>query len=218
MQSICAGLSFGTVPRSLTPPQYETDHKDSLAQDWPHIPISKDWNEFSEIAKLGEQVSCLLNPFDDASSIVKSALGPDRKSLPVVCRVGGSDVSENDLRIEYSYYGAAKGRWDQRSIKEEEAHHQAWGDVTGDLYLNKSIFLRNVPLESWRYELGGYPILKKWLGYRQTNRRNGAGLTLQELDELRDLIHRVLALLTLRPLLNSAYEKASGNAWLLDAL
>ena len=131
MQSICAGLSFGTVPRSLTPPNMRPTTKIPSRRIGHVFPISKDWNEFSEIAKLGEQVSCLLNPFDDASSIVKSALGPDRKSLAVVCRVGGSDVSENDLRIEYSYYGAAKGRWDQRSIKEEEAHHQAWGDVTG---------------------------------------------------------------------------------------
>ncbi len=38
-------------------PQYETDHKDSLAQDWPHIPISKDKVQFDEIVKLGEQVA-----------------------------------------------------------------------------------------------------------------------------------------------------------------
>jgi hypothetical protein len=68
----------------------------------------------------------------------------------------------------------------------------------------------------WRYELGGYPVLKKWLGYRQAGRRSGAPLSLRELDELRGIIHRVAALLTLRPLLGSAYEKASGQAWVVD--
>jgi Type ISP C-terminal specificity domain len=34
--------------------------------------------------------------------------------------------------------------------------------LTGDLYLNESIFLAHVPREIWRYELGGYPVLKKW--------------------------------------------------------
>jgi hypothetical protein len=37
-------------------PQYETDHKDSLAQDWPHIPLPKDKTQFDRIAQLGEQV------------------------------------------------------------------------------------------------------------------------------------------------------------------
>lgn len=26
----------------------------------------------------------------------------------------------------------------------------------------------------WNYQLGGYPVLKKWLGYRQADRRDGS--------------------------------------------
>jgi hypothetical protein len=197
-------------------PQYETDHKDSLAQDWPHIPISKDKTQFDEIVRLGDGIARLLNPLADASAVIKASLGKDTKSLGVVHRVDGANVNETDLRIDYSYYGAATGRWDQRSLKEGEAQRPEWGDVTGDLYLNRSVFLSHVPPEIWRYELGGYPVLKKWLGYRQANRRNGSPLSLQELDVLRDIIHRIGALLTLRPLLDAAYEKASEQAWLLD--
>jgi hypothetical protein len=107
-------------------------------------------------------------------------------------------------------------RWDQRSIKEPEAQRLQWGDVTGDLYLNKSVFLSHVPPEIWRYELGGYPVIKKWLGYRQASRRNGAALNLQELDQLRQIVHQIAALLALRPLLDAAYEKASAHAWVVD--
>jgi len=196
--------------------QFETDHKDSLAQGWPRIPISRDRGQFEEIVKLGEKVSCLLNPLGDAASILKAALGKDAKTLGVVGRVGGGSVAESDLVVEYSYYGAATGKWDQRTIKEMEAQRPEWGDVTGDLYLNDSIFLSNVPAEIWRYELGGYPVLKKWLGYRQSNRRGDSPLTLKELDELRGLIHRMAALLTLRPQLDAAYEKVRGHAWLID--
>jgi hypothetical protein len=64
------------------------------------------------------------------------------------------------LRIEYSYYGGASGRWEQRSPAEPEMHRPEWGSVTGDLYLNEKVFLRNVPQEIWQYELGGYPVLK----------------------------------------------------------
>lgn len=197
-------------------PQYETDHKDSLAQDWPRIPISKDRVQFEEIVKLGEKVSCLLNPLGDAGSILKATLGKDAKTLGVVQRVGGGSVGESDLVVEYSYYGAATGKWDERAVKETEAARPEWGDLTGDLYLNESIYLGNVPAELWRYELGGYPVLKKWLGYRQSNRRGESPLTLKELDELRAIIHRIAALLILRPQLDAAYQKVTEDAWLTD--
>src|SRR5262249_4934705 len=133
-------------------PQYEVDHRDSLAQDWPHIPVSKDKVQFDEIVRLGDQVSRLLDPLADATAVIKSLIGKDTKTLGVIQRVGGGNVSESDLMVEYSYYGAATGRWDQRSIKEAEAQRSEWGDVTGDLYLNESVFLSHVPPEIWRYE------------------------------------------------------------------
>jgi Type ISP C-terminal specificity domain len=197
-------------------PQYELDHKDSLAQDWPRIPVSKDKDQFEEIVRLGEQVVCLLNPLTDATAILKTTLGKDMNSLGVVRHINGASVSEADLLVKYSYYGAATGRWDQRSIKEGEAQRSEWDNITGDLFLDESVFLSHLPPEIWRYELGGYPVIKKWLGYRQANRRNGAPLSLPELDKLREIIHRIAALLALRPLLDAAYEKASEQAWMID--
>lgn len=197
-------------------PQYETDHKDSLAQDWPHIPICQDKAEFDSIVKLGDQVARLLNPLADAAPVVKASLGNDAKTLAVVKRVGGGNVKQSELLVEYSYYGAATGRWEVRAAADAEAQRAEWGEVTGDLYLNETVFLTHVPAEIWRYELGGYPVLKKWLGYRQANRRQGVPLTLQELDELRGAVQRIAALLSLRPLLDAAYDKASAKAWVVD--
>jgi hypothetical protein len=197
-------------------PQYESDHKDSLAQDWPHIPLCKDKEEFDAIVKLGEQLARLLNPLADPAPVLKGTLGKDAKTLAVVQRIGGGNVKQSDLLIEYSYYGAATGRWDARAPAESEVQRPEWGEVTGDLYFNQEIFLSHVPEEIWRYELGGYPVLKKWLGYRQGNRRQGAPLTLQEVDDLRGMVQRIAALLTLRPLLDAAYDKASAQAWVID--
>jgi hypothetical protein len=136
-------------------------------------------------------------------------LGKDTKTLAVIQRVGGGNVSEAELLVEYSYYGAATGRWDQRAVKEAEAQRPEWGDITGDLYLNELVFLSHLPSEIWRYELGGYAVIKKWLGYRQVNRRKGAALSLQELDELRGIVHRIAALLTLRPALLHTKRRVS---------
>lgn len=40
----------------------------------------------------------------------------------------------------------------------------AWGERTGDLFLNDEVHFAHVPEDVWLYQLGGYPVLKKWLG------------------------------------------------------
>lgn len=199
-------------------PQYENDHKDSLLQGWPHVPVAKDHSVFDEVVNLGDRLAILLDPLSDASATIKALVGKDAKTLAVVCRVGGGNVKQTELQVEYSYYGAATGRWDERTPRESDLVRAEWGTVTGDLYLNKSVFLANIPSEIWRYEFGGYPVLKKWLGYRQATRRNNSALLLSELDDLRGIVLRIAALLALRPLLDAAYEKAASAAWSFDEL
>ena len=41
------------------------------------------------------------------------------------------------------------------------------GATTYDIYLNDRAYWRNVPANVWRYKLGGYQVLKKWLSYRE---------------------------------------------------
>src|SRR3989442_2161279 len=45
------------------------------------------------------------------------------------------------------------------------------------------------------FKLGGYPVLKKWLGYRDVRRRGGP-LTLQEAEYFRQMVRRLTAILT----------------------
>jgi hypothetical protein len=199
-------------------PQYEIDHKDLLAQDWPHIPLAKEKAQFGKTANLGRQVAQLLDPLADPAAILKALLGKDTKTLAVIERRGGGNISGPELVVEYSYYGAATGKWDERPPKETETLYPEWGQVTGNLYLNDTIFLSHIPIEVWRYELGGYPVLKKWLGYRQAARRENAPLSLRELDYFRRIVLRIAALLLLRPQLNQTYEQNSAKAWSIDEL
>jgi len=55
-----------------------------------------------------------------------------------------------------------------------------WGERTGDLFINATVYFSNVPEGVMRYELGGYAVLKKWLGYRHRDRRDGKPLTLAD--------------------------------------
>jgi len=143
----------------------------------------------------------------DPTRVLNDLLGADRRTLAVPS--SKEDViKDSDLQVTISYFGAARGDWEERAPREKEAHHPAWGEATGDLYLNDTAYLANVPERVWRYELGGYPVLKKWLGYRDHKRRPHQPLIHHELDHLRGIVHRLAALLRLQEHLDQAYERA----------
>jgi hypothetical protein len=75
------------------------------------------------------------------------------------------------------------------------------------------VFFSNVPESVWRYELGGYPVLKKWLGYRQADRRDGEPLTAEERRWFRSIVQRIAAILALTERLDGLYSAASEDAF-----
>lgn len=93
-----------------------------------------------------------------------------------------------------------------------------WGPSTGNLFINERICLRNVPEAVWTYELGGYPVIKKWLGYRDRGRRGATPLSIEEINYLREMVHRIAALLVLHARLGQLYEAASTNSFMVDVL
>src|SRR5207249_5424169 len=92
-------------------PQYQLDHRDSLAQDWAHIPIPKDKPVLDNLAKSGEQIALLLNPLLNADRAIRALLGDANRTLAVIQKRGGSAIRQSGLVITFSYYGAATGRW-----------------------------------------------------------------------------------------------------------
>lgn len=70
-----------------------------------------------------------------------------------------------------------------------------------------------MPEVVWKYELGGYPVLKKWLAYRQADRRGGAPLSPDERRWFRSIVQRIAALLELSRGLDTLYSGAAENAF-----
>jgi len=189
-------------------PQYETDHKDSLAADWAHIPLPADRALFDELSAAGEDVAVLLNPLANATTTMKRLLRSEASSLGPIKRLGGGNVGADDLILTYSYFGAARGRWRPRSNQENESASDYWGQP-GDLFLNEKVYVSNVPERVWKYQLGGYPVLKKWLGYRQSKRRRDQPLSFQEAEVLRGMVQRIAALIVLHSTLDKLYDRAT---------
>ena len=72
----------------------------------------------------------------------------------------------------------------------------ALGDTTVDVYLNRRAFWRNVPTAVWRYRLGGYQVLKKWLSYRERD-VIGRALRPDEIAAFSETARRIAAILSL---------------------
>jgi hypothetical protein len=191
-------------------PSFQREFAGALAHDWMRLPIPRDPGVLQDAAGVGEQVRILLDPLApvaDLNDVLRSILGDDITRIAQLTTDDGSAIVEDDLRVDIAYFGAAPGGWRGRLPEPAEPWRDAWGQTTGDLSLNDCVYLRHVPERAWDYELGGYPVIKKWLGYREARRRQDAPLTLDEKDHLRGMVQRICALLELEATLDRMYER-----------
>ncbi len=65
------------------------------------------------------------------------------------------------------------------------------GETTFDIHLNGRAVWRNVPAAVWRYKLGGYQVLKKWLSYRERD-ISGRALSPDEVRHFTDTARRIV--------------------------
>jgi hypothetical protein len=217
------GRLFRVAFAVLHAPSYQAEHKSALSADWAHLPIPKDADLFDRLVTAGGQVTWLLNAGRDAGDVIQAVLGANRvRALGPLKRTDGKQVRSDDLKITVTYWGGGKGRWRPRPFIAEELpaveYRDAWGERTGDLFLNDDAYFGNVPELIWNYQLGGYPVLKKWLGYRQADRRDGKPLTDDERRWFRQVVQRIAALLALGPSLDALYQEAAANAFTAEEL
>jgi hypothetical protein len=209
-----AGRLLRAALAVLHAPAYQADHRSALSADWAHLPVPKDTVLFDRLAAGGELVAQLLDANSDARDQVFAVMGEERAAHLAQLRKGdGSPIRPEDLKVTVNYWGGAKGRWVPRPFTSEEDALPAWGERTGDLCIADGVFFANVPESVWRYELGGYPVLKKWLGCRQADRRDGQPLTADERRWFRSIVQRITALLTLGERLDELYSAASEGAF-----
>jgi hypothetical protein len=210
------GLLFRCALCALHSPAFEDEHREELANDWARIPIPREGALLKTLASLGHQVAILIDPLADADALLDDILGRERRAA--LARPSATSNASLDLHVRVSYFGAARGKWRERDYQPAELPLECWGTRTGDLLLNDSTFLANVPEAAWQYELGGYGVVKKWLGYRQASRCDGRALTLDDMETLRSIVQRIAALLAIRPRLDEAIELASADAFTADQL
>ena len=86
------------------------------------------------------------------------------------------------------------------------------GAKTYDVWLNRVAYWRNIPEKVWKYHIGGYQAIKKWLSYREEELL-GRALKPEEAREVMNMARRIAALILLQPALDENYRKVKAAAY-----
>jgi hypothetical protein len=200
-------------------PQYLGDNADGIAVDWPRIPLPSDRTLLRHSVVLGTKVAALLDTEAEVPGVTSDTIAEHLKVL------GG--ISDTDLSVNAGWGSRdSKGRvnpgrgktitraWtedEKEALRKglategiDETHGFAMLGPAVDVYLNNTTFWRGVPEAVWDYVIGGYPVIKKWLSYREETILSRS-ITKEEARELTAMVRRLTALILLSDDLDTNY-------------
>ena len=188
----CLGASvedlFHHVLATLHDPTYRKANAGALRMEWPRIPLPG-WPDgaaegaaevLAASAVQGRDLARLLDSETPVPGVTQGALRPEIAAIAVPTTTDGHNMTGDDFSVTagWGHFGIGdavmpgQGRVVERPYTPEELVAlgetvATLGETTFDVYLNARTFWRNVPVSVWRYKLGGYQVLKKWLSYRE---------------------------------------------------
>lgn len=214
----------------LDSPSYSDENSTALERDWPHIPLPATASALDASAAIGFRVAALLDPLQPFTGTVP---------LGTLSSATGTLDPATDLAVTARWGIAGKGgitmpstgKLAERPYADDErsaiAEHAATLGMTGeqavellgetcfDVYLNDNAYWRCVPANVWRYTIGGYQVIKKWLSYRERVLL-GRDLKPEEARYVTEMVRRIAALVLMQPELDANYERVKADAWEWD--
>ena len=205
---------FHHILATLHDPAYREANTGALRMEWPRVPLPG-WPDgvaedaaqvLAESAVRGRDLAELLNPDTAVPGVTQGPLRPEIAAIAVPTTTEGRNMAGNDFAVTagWGYCGKddavmpGQGRANERAYTREERSAfgtalQALRGTTFDICLNGNAYWRNVPASVWRYKLGGYQVLKKWLSYRERDIL-GRVLRPEEVQHFADTVRRMAAI------------------------
>ncbi len=217
-------------------PAYLLENADGMRQDWPRVPLPGSMELIKTSAALGSQVAALIDTESPAKGVTVGDIRPELKLLALPSRVGGGALKDDELAVTTGWGHTGKGgvtqpgqgRLTEREYLEKEREaisvgatslgltaEQAFahlGPKTCDIYLNNVAYWSNIPAKVWDYTIGGYPVIKKWLAYRE-KKLLGRALAKDEVRYVQEMVRRIAAILLLEPTLDANYRAVKANTF-----
>jgi hypothetical protein len=223
LETVDAGVEalFHHTLAVLHAPSYRQENEGALRQDWPRVPLPESGDLLKRSAKLGREVATLLDVEQEVRGVTEGTIRDELRPLGAITPVDPEldQLSRSDFAVTAGWgyeghHGATMpggGKKEERDLTPEEMDVlpdpgiELWGETTWDIYLNENAYWKHIPSRVWNYTLGGYPVIKKWLSYREEDVL-GRRLTLDEIKHVTKMTRRIAALLLLEPRLNANYE------------
>ena len=206
---------FHHVLATLHDPAYRAANAGALRMEWPHIPLPG-WpdgdaggaaTELARSAARGRALARLLDSDTPVPGVTQSTLRPEIAAIAVPATLDGRNMAGDDFALTagWGHFGQGgavmpgQGRVSERVYTPDERAalddaSTILGKTTFDVYLNRRAWWRNVPAAVWRYKLGGYQVLKKWLSYRERDIL-ARPLRPEEVQHFTDTARRIAAIL-----------------------
>ena len=157
---------------------------------------------------LGRQVADLLLPGKPVIGVTSGRLRADCKDLAIPIKLDGKPIDPEvdlDVTADWGHHGAEKA---VMPGKGKAIPNNTDPDGALDIYINDDVCWRNVPRDVYELTIGGYPVLKKWLSYREM-RVLGRALNMDEMTYFTEVVRRLKALLLLGPDLDANYNECA---------
>ena len=206
---------FHHVLATLHDPAYRAANAGALQMEWPRIPLPG-WPEgdadgaataLARSAARGRELVRLLDPDAPVPGVTQGTLRPEIAAIAVPATLDGRNMAGDDFALTagWGHFGQGgavmpgQGRVVERAYTRDERAalddaSTILGKSTFDIHLNHRAWWRNVPAAVWRYKLGGYQVLKKWLSYRERDIL-ARPLRPEEVQHFTDTARRIAAIL-----------------------
>lgn len=215
-----------SINASLFSNRYQSESSGSLRQDWPRIPLPNDRNQLQHSAQLGQRLAHLLDPETPVETITRGAITPPYRAIAVPTTIHGGNLKPEEFQLTASWgHGGngkpvmpGKGRVVQRDYTNAEREGMGEGAIallgekTNDIYLNDTAYWSNIPDRVWKYTIGGYQVLKKWLSYRSF-KVLGRPLKPDEIRHVAETARRISAIILMEPDLDDNYQAIKQNTY-----
>ncbi len=216
---------------------YRVQNTGALRHDWPRVPLPGTRAVLQSSARLGCRLAALLNPETPVDGVTEGPLPAELVVLGVLERVGGGQLDPaTDLAVTARWGIPGRGgvcmpstgklterdhTADERAAIAEGARSlnistdqviELLGETCFDVYLNDVAYWRCVPANVWRYTIGGYQVIKKWLSYRE-KALLGRDLKPEEARYVTEMVRRIAALVLMQPELDANYERVKSDTF-----
>lgn len=209
---------------------YLKENEESIKRSYPKIPFPNDSTQLNISATLGKKLASLLdteeevegistNPtdlFKTLAILSKSSLLDDQKlNLSLNANWGNQTISGimpgTGKYVERAFTLEEYNIYEQSGYDKDQIHYLL-GDSTYDVFLNDEVYWKNIPSNVWKYQIGGYQVIKKWLSYRESSIINRP-LKKEEVREITNISRRLSAILLMGSSLNENYNTIKGNSY-----